>query len=393
MKILAITEHNPFVVSNASNNRFLSLIQGLQQNNCNVSMLIVGGYFNKWEKIKFKQRGKYNNFEYLYLYPKLQQNKYQRKLFNLLFPHWLIVRKIADQIKIQNCDVVWLRHSRRIIKLSIKLFNIALPVKYFHEQSEFSWIGLHNSKVHELYLNRFLIEIDLMSIMTQTLIEYYTPFLKSTCKIIHLPMTVDFSRFDGRKTTTTLKQPYIGYCGTMNNKKDGVDILVDSFINIMKVYPMYNLYLAGPLEPAQDYFKLLNVVKTHKAENRIIFLGLIDKEEMPTFLNNASVLALARPNSKQAEGGFPTKLGEYLATGNPVCVTNVGEIENYLSHGHSAFIATPDSVSSFTNILNEAIVSPISYEIGQNGKTVALKEFNKDIQSKKLLDFLIKHEG
>ena len=49
------------------------------------------------------------------------------------------------------------------------------------------------------------------------------------------------------------------------------------------------------------------------------------------------MLVLARPDNIQAKGGFPTKLGEYLATGNPVVVTKVGEIPNYLIDGVNAF--------------------------------------------------------
>ena len=51
---------------------------------------------------------------------------------------------------------------------------------------------------------------------------------------------------------------------------------------------------------------------------------------------------MARPDSRQARGGFPTKLGEYLATGKPVCVTKVGEITVYLEDNVSAFLAEPE---------------------------------------------------
>ena len=54
-------------------------------------------------------------------------------------------------------------------------------------------------------------------------------------------------------------------------------------------------------------------------------------------------MALARPTNKQAEGGFPTKLGEYLATGNTVVVTNVGEIGEFLHDKVNAFVSDPDS--------------------------------------------------
>ena len=64
---------------------------------------------------------------------------------------------------------------------------------------------------------------------------------------------------------------------------------------------------------------------------------------MPKYLCNAKLLALARPDSIQAQGGFPTKLGEYLATGRPVVVTKVGEIPDYLEDGVNAFLSDINS--------------------------------------------------
>ena len=104
---------------------------------------------------------------------------------------------------------------------------------------------------------------------------------------------------------------------------------------------------------------------------------------------NANVLALARPDSHQAQGGFPTKLGEYLATGKPVCVTSVGEISDYLKDNISAFIAEPGNVDSFIDALNRVLCNAKHAEyVGLNGKIVAEKEFSIDIQSKRLATFL-----
>jgi len=61
----------------------------------------------------------------------------------------------------------------------------------------------------------------------------------------------------------------------------------------------------------------------------------------------AKILALARPKSKVADAGFPSKLTEYLSTGNPVVVTRVGEIPYYLKDNVHAFLTEPDSVNSF----------------------------------------------
>lgn len=390
MKILAILDHNPYVQSNATANRFISLAEGLRENDNQVDLVLVNGYLNNQEYQTFGSSGTYHAINYNYINPILFKNKYIRKFFKNVFFRTLIIKKLKKQILENKYDYVWVGYTSILLMIGLALTKEHLPVKFFHERSEFSWIGIKSKHLHRRYLKNFLCHVDVMSIMTQTLISYYKPFLGKHTQIIHLPMTVDLKRFDIDKSETDLQQPYIAYCGSLNNQKDGVDILIQSFISIMQEFPTYHLYLAGTIEPTNDYKHLLNIIKTNKATERIHFLGAIHKDKIPPFLKNAEILALARPNSKQAEGGFPTKLGEYLATGNPVCVTNVGEISKYLKHEESAFIAQPDDVKSFKNVLQLAIRSQNAKFVGLNGQKIASEYFDKTKQTQFLSDFLNK---
>ncbi len=126
-----------------------------------------------------------------------------------------------------------------------------------------------------------------------------------------------------------------------------------------------------------------------KVINRIIFTGRIDKDQVPHYLMNAKILALARPDSIQAQGGFPTKLGEYLATGRPVVVTRTGEIPLYLHHGQNALLCEPGNVDDFANKLRWALENyDHACRIGANGRIIAETVFNSRIQAKKLSTFL-----
>jgi len=392
LRILAIIDNNPFIVSSATNNRFLSLLQGLVSNLCVVDLVFVNGYLSNSEYEKYKQEGKCESFEYKYVYSIFMKNKYIRKFFRTLFFKTLIVPEIKKTIVDGHYNYVWIVADPNAIKVGVELFKLSLSVKYFHERNEFSWIGISNKKLHQKYLKNFIPNIDILSVMTDALSKYYSEFISDKTKIIKVPMTVDFSRFDVLKDTKSgrYKTPYIGYCGSTDFLKDGVDILVKAFINIKDKYPDVNLYIAGEWFLKDSYNFMVNMIKESGASNRIFLLGMVPKEEIPQFLVNASILALARPESTQAEGGFPTKLGEYLATGNPVCVTNVGEICNYLTDNQSAFIAKPNCVNSFSDVLEKALESPIAGSIGKKGREVAYKYFNKDIQVSKLVSILTK---
>lgn len=389
LKILVLIDYNPFAQSNAPSNRILSLVEGVTEQGLNIDVLFINGYQFKNEKEQFSSKGTYKLINYRYLFYLNFSKFIIRNIFDKLFPKKIVAGKIRNIIKNGNYDYVWLVVSPKVIEIGLYLFKMKLNTKYIHERSEFSWIGLSDKdKLHKKYLTKFLPEIDVFAVMTRTLIDYYKEFTGKKTKIVHVPMTVDFSRFDGLTVNNDKKKQYIGYCGTMNIKKDGVDILINSFIKIMNDFPELNLYIAGPLTPTEDYLILENIVIKNNARNRILFLGGIPKEDMPEFLSNAHLLAMARPQSKQAEGGFPTKLGEYLATGKPVCITRVGEIDSYLTDNVSAFIAEPDSVDEFQDVLIRALKSKNSNEIGLAGRNVALNYFDKNKQAKILINNL-----
>lgn len=388
MKILVVRQGNPFISSNASNNRFLTLVEGLVEQDCCIYILFLNGFLSKSERLEFKTSGTVGKINYEYLIPINLSNFIKRQLFNRIVTTTYMHGKINKILKNNIYDFVWLDTGANVVKVGIKLFKSNPNIKYFHERSEYSWIAPTNKDLHEKYLKNFLPKISILALMTHTLIDYYKEFVGKKTKIIHVPMTVDFSRFTNFNEQLPCKKPYIAYCGGMFNIKDGVSILIKSFINIMNEFPDLSLYLAGPCIPLEDYKMQQRIIKEASAEERIIYLGIIDRDLIPSFLYNANVLALARPASKQAEGGFPTKLGEYLATGKPVCVTKVGEIEHYLEDRVSAFLAEPGSISSFANSLKAALTDNKSKEIGLLGKEVAYKHFDKIKQTEKLYKYL-----
>src|SRR5690606_3427017 len=146
--------------------------------------------------------------------------------------------------------------------------------------------------------------------------------------MMHLPMTVDFTRFD--KILPPVKgftKPYIVYVGVMNDAKDGVNILIKAYKEIYTDIKEYQLYLVGPWH--YDTPLHLKMIQEFGLVNKIEWKGAYDRDLIPAIIQDADLLVLPRPDSKQAQGGFPTKLGEYLATGNPVVATRVGELPDY----------------------------------------------------------------
>ncbi len=402
MKIVILITSNPWRQSSASANRWLTLIEGLKKLGLEVELLIYGGYQTIDEKNVCPPHGLYKGIKYEYLNQKLIEG-YWKTRFHIYIGHIIANKRILNLAlnRVGNSqDIVWTDISIFSFKFSVKLkAKKNADFKLFLEMSEFLDIHQYNkgnflqrwqgNKRQRYFEKKALPVYDGLALMTNTLIKHYTSFPEPKPKLLHLPMTVDLERFN--KHTDPLpdfKKPYIAFVGVMNDAKDGVSLLIKSFKEIANKFSNYNLYLIGGWN--YDTPIHLNLIKELGLDGRVEWKGEFQRDLIPAIIKNADLLVLPRPNSKQAQGGFPTKLGEYLATGNPVCCTMVGEIQNYLLDNKSAYFAEPGSVKSFTESMERALSDlKFAKKVGNNGRIVAEREFNKDIQAKKLLDFLL----
>jgi len=201
-------------------------------------------------------------------------------------------------------------------------------------------------------------------------------------------MTVDLVRFQSPKgSLPEFQSPYIAFVGVMNDAKDGVINSIKAFNSIKEKFPSHKVYLVGAWN--YDTPIHLQLIKDYHLEERVIWLNEYPRDAIPGIVCYADLLVLPRPDSKQAQGGFPTKLGEYLGSGKPVCASRVGEIPNCLTDNESVFFAEPGSVESFAEAMERALGDyENAVRVGTNGRKVAEEYFNKDLQAWKLLMFL-----
>lgn len=217
-------------------------------------------------------------------------------------------------------------------------------------------------------------------VISQGLYDYYKSKKIPVLSIIN--MFVDSSRF--RNKNIQVDKHLISYCGTVSTYKDGVDVLIKSFAEVLKKHPDMKLKIIGAFANANVEKELKHIIDALELSDRVIFTGRVNALEMPKLLLESSILALARPNNIQAKYGFPTKLGEYLCTSRPVVVTDVGELHAFLKDKESCVFARPNNVGSFADCLNWVIENPKESEvIGNNGKRVALNFFSADTESYK----------
>lgn len=287
--------------------------------------------------------------------------------------------------KVKPGDTVWVYDlPEAVIKLAGKA-----GVRIFNEVTEHPEIGVVSAREKEGARKRVkaIKKIEGLFVISTQLKQAYIDRGVKSDKIHIINMTVDADRFNGLEKQGNEKS--IVFCGHGANNKDGVDQLIKAFAIVHKTHTDYLLKIIGPAPKRGDNSGNIELVESLDLVDSVIFVGRKSPDEVPQLLKNASILALDRPDSLQAQNGFPTKLGEYLLTENPVCVTNVGDIPMFLKDGVSALIAEHDSVEDFASKLLWVIEHPAeALEIGKRGAKVARVHFNPMTEAKKMLKIM-----
>ncbi len=370
---LCVVTAQKFPSGLASNNRILSYGKGLVELNYDVNVLTLA---HSVDKIGIISGVKYSNLGV----------DLKFKIFSTIIG----IINLSLKVLKNKYDFLILVSNNALLIFVLYLVCKIKNVTFIQEKSEFPFVlnysGFIKKKLANLYIKNIYKLFDGMIIMTQPLLEYFKDKTNKTCKLFLMPMTVDSSRFENIETTDEFSN-CITYCGYMGGNKDGVKNLIEAFSLIKEKHPSIQLLLLGTATPF-EFEEIVNFANT-VAPNRVIFKGQVSRDEIPFYLMNSKILALARPSSLQSSGGFPTKLGEYLSTKKPVIVTAVGDIPKYLRNRENAFVVQPDDNQLFANELSYMLTNyDEAIEVAAKGYDLTLNVFNYKQQSINLNKFL-----
>ncbi len=220
------------------------------------------------------------------------------------------------------------------------ILDIAIwkKVQIFIERTEYpASVLFSESKYRQKQNIEVYKKADVFVTCSEALKKYYSGYIKEECKFFIIPVLVDVNIFPKSVTTNN----FITYCGYMGGDKDGVKELLQSYHKATIDKNKFKLCLIGDA-PKSDIDKIKVLIKEFNLQDNVILTGRLSHKETVSYLSQSVLNVLARPANKQAEGGFPSKLGEYLATGKPSLVTAVGDIPKYIKDGENGYIVEPN---------------------------------------------------
>jgi len=392
MRIVIISGF-PFPIGLSGTNRLLSYTKGLILQGCLVKIIIFCPTESAVQPVNTATEGAYFGVDFIYsgkqtIWPKNKIRKSIEYIKGIIYG-WI---ELYIECSRKKVDCIVLNIDPCVVNLSFCVIAKIMRKKLIFIADEYPKPLRYEKNPSFFRLNTIRWNIkffDGMVLMTDSLIDYYQRYAKRCTRIHLMPMTVEFERFIGSPSKQPLVGEYIAYIGELAGNKDGVMNLIKSFHMVSHEFPDLKLCIIGDTKDTISFNNLINYVTISNLANRIIFARRLHRDIVPTYLIHAKILALARPNTIRAQGGFPTKLGEYLATGKPVIVTKVGDIPKYLVDGLNAFIVEPDNIDKFAEKLRYILHHyEEAVNVGKEGQKMAATTFCSRLQSEKLYHFL-----
>lgn len=380
----------PYPHGMACTNRVHNYAKGITELGGNVKILIPKPFEVDNTKVKnLEVIGKYEDIDFEYTCGTTLRGKTFIKRRLLVLKGIIKATKVLLKSK-HKLDAVLLVSNSLGYILYFKIVTKLLRIKYLQEKSEFPFVNEKMNFLLKIYAYLYCRYVyrcfDGMIVISKFLYAYFRNRIKKGASLLLVPIIVNFDEYTNHGKRT--QNDDIAYCGTLYEKKDGILILIEAFKRIISKYGNSKLYIIGDSHNS-DKDKIRKLIKHLQIEDRVILTGYVSRERLKELLSNAAILALAKPYSKQAESCFPSKLGEYLATGNPVVVTKTGEIPDYLTDRKTAFLAEPDSVIDLATKLDYALSNPeLAKKVGIEGRKVALEHFNYKNQAKRIVNFI-----
>lgn len=376
-----------FPEGNAATNRVYAYAKGFSEKGIKVHVICFG---NEYDSVA---DGMIDGFYFYHPFGQRKRSKYfiirRWQKFLKYYKTFTLIRNINKKDKI----IAFICYTHLLLtQLFAFILTGFVKTNMILERSEHPFRNYQGSFLRKIRGGiRINLEIKFSNYffcISQYLINFYQIRGISPNKILLVPSTVDAERFN-ISSKSPFNFQYILYCGSLVRSKDGIDILIESFSKISEKFPNINLVLIGKGDTNKEEVILKDLVVRLNIYERVFFLGYLPRKDIPAFINNAKILALARPKSIVADAGFPSKLTEYLSTAIPVVVTEVGDIPFYLKDNENAFLSKPSNVEVFAEKL-DFVLSNYAFAKGValKGKELTDTVFNYKYQAKRIIEFI-----
>jgi glycosyltransferase involved in cell wall biosynthesis len=204
----------------------------------------------------------------------------------------------------------------------------------------------------------------------------HKPYLK-------IPVLVDMKRYGNVEKKHDEK--YFLFCGAAAYSEI-IIFIIKAFELLNQNQIKLNLVINGTTAHLNQIIDYAN--QSVKKDLIRIYNNVSDHDLSILYKSAIGLLIPLRP-TLQDKARFPHKIGEYLASGNPVVTTNYGEVKHYFIDGVNAIIAEEYDIKLFSEKMNYLIEYPEQgIIIGKTGLELASKYFDNMAYGNVIINFI-----
>ena len=358
--------------------------RGLKSNGCKISVLLLKGYaFGNFSPNESRKNITSEGIPYTYLgLRKRPENQFLKLLDEFLSISRLIIY-LASLLKNRHSVSLLVFNSEIQYNLPIFLITKPLGIRVFKfvaeiiDKSEFKGSFLRQIKRYGhlfnfRYLNR---TSDKMILFSYYLKDLYLQMGYLEENIFVQPNLTDFEYW---KPVATKIKYTLGYSGAPY-QKDGLSDLFRAMSMLNGDLSNISLLVIGDAPFGKSLIPDLRLeCERLGLSGKVTFTGLVQSSKVKHYLSECEILTITRPSTIQTQAGFPTKLGEYFASGKPILATDFGDMGRYFKNGSEIVMAECGNPQSIANKLHWML---------QNRNELELISKNGFERAKKLLEY------
>ena len=255
----------------------------------------------------------------------------------------LVARKVSKWIEEGDFDVLHVHEplSPSLSVLACWAANGPI-VATWHSAMDRSRMMLTLSKLAQTAMEKVSARIAVSEAARATLIKHVGG------DAVVIPNGVDVSMFTNATPMFGWPGPNssIAFLGRGDEPRKGLEILVDAYPQIRKIFPNVRLLIAGPGEPADTLEKLSKVDRAS-----VTVLGMIAPQDKPSVLASGTIYVA--PNT----GGesFGIVLLEAMASGTPVVASDLEAFKRVLDFGRAGITFENENSDDLAKVICELL--------------------------------------
>lgn len=291
--------------------------------------------------------------------------------------------------KAQNLDaaIISCHHFGQTLLYRLYGYLFKIPLAYNHVELASAIVHRKGffTKINDYLFEQYLIpSMDGAFPISEVLVEDFRKVAPKK-KQLKIPILCEFEKFDIQVSPP--ERDYFLYCGALDYRE-----LLDFILKAYDLLPEHNPvdlhFVLGGGTP-EDLADLQQHVQSFKKGNQVKIFHNVRHADIPKHYKPAKALLIPLRPTLQDAARFPHKIGEYLASGNPMISTNYGEVAHYFTDQENALIADVYEVEPFAAKMQFVLDHPkTAKKIGQKGLTFGRKAFSYSSYGAQILKFL-----